>query len=289
MINLFPTKSIKQTTVIFLFVILGIQVFAQEGAYWVGLSTKNPAAIGTPSDWVFGVYSFPSEIRGEKTWSYGISADYRISPKAGSVGLTYLKEEIGNAQFSSVDGCYAYSLSMKNAGELHLGILVGLNNLNIDLNERYYPPETGYRSLPDLEAEYLGTALGAFYSSSKLDFGLSYNLYSELSSDIDIKPWANALTVLGAYRFVVQEKLLIEPNMLCDFAKDENDVYLGLYFEYNDRFWTGYTNMDKGEMHSFIGGVDIVNKVRLGYSYSVYDVEFGEMKLHELVLGFKIQ
>ncbi len=270
----------------------GTRVSAQEGAYWMGLSTKNPAAIGTPSDWLFGTYyqiNYPNETKME---GYGFFADMEVSPRVGTFGLSYMHEQFDDNKTTLIELCYAYTFDFSDKGEIHVGLSAGLNNNKNSL--LYYE----MNPIQDYKLTLLKTSLGTYYNSRKLDAGISYNFYSEMKSNFDYEidySMVNALTVLSAYRFFVNNELVIEPNVLLDFRKDNSDAYLGLHLTFDELVWAGFSSKDWNELYSLDLGLDIVEKrLRLAYSFSFsksYNVMFDMNKrltAHEFVLGYRL-
>ena len=214
---------------------------AQEGAYWMRLSVKNPAAIGTPSDWVLGSYNFAN-----------LGDDEKLS------GL--------------IDLAYAYTLRFEEKGELNFGVLAGINKYETDLTNYVSHTDPNFPALENSNTKYFKSGLGMFYNSSKIDIGLSYNLFTELENNLSqnnlysVNPTKNVFTTVCAYRFIIDERFVIEPNLMLDFYKGETDSNLGLFFNYNDFIWAGYNNLDFENIHSLMLGADINQRFRLGYN-----------------------
>lgn len=292
----FPKNNLKRPTllIISLFLFVFNSSYAQEGVYWMGISTKNPAAIGTPSDWIIGSYNYASLPYDLEINGFFGSADSRISPQIGSIGVNYMKENLDYEKISLAELCYAYTFSIKEMGELNFGFSMGLNkyeettfdNSILDQNDPSY-------MVPDPKAKYLKTGIGTYFISKKLDFGISYNFYKELENNyggenFSIQFERNVLTALGAYRFFIHNKFTIEPNVLLDFEKGNTDKNLGLFANYNGVVWMGYNNLNFNDTHSVMIGIDIIRKIRVGYSYSFAEI-FQEENygFHEFVLGFR--
>jgi len=277
-------------------VFLNKHTSAQEGPYWMGLSTKNPAAIGTPSDWLLVTYHQISYPYDQKIKGYGFFTDMEISPSVGTVGLSYMHEQYDDNRTTLVELSYAYTFDFSNKRELHVGLSGGLNkNGNIISG---YGLDPGMDQIQDSKFTLLKTGLGTYYNSRKLDVGISYNFYSEMKSNLDYEidySMLKSLTVLSAYRFFVHDGFTVEPNVLFDFRKDDSDCYLGLHLNFDDLVWLGFNSKDWNELYSLNLGVDVADKrLRLAYSLSfskrynvMYDFE-KRLTAHEFVLGFRL-
>ena len=136
-------KSAKtQAKSAFLFIIFAIISFglkAQEDTYWTGLSFKNPAAIATPSDWAYVDYSrsFNKSTSKEIKLFVG-SFDYKISQKAGTIGLdiSYQKYNIESALLIKAN--YAYDIQVLENSILSFGVSAGTTFNNINFSKKKY-------------------------------------------------------------------------------------------------------------------------------------------------------
>jgi len=270
--------------------------FAQEGAYWMGLSTKNPAAIGTPSDWLFGTYHQMNYPYGQKLEGYGFFVDTEISPRVGTVGLSYMNEKFDDSKTTLIELSYAYTFKLSDAREIHVGISGGLNR-----NEDGF---SGYSTIPEVDINegskltLLKTGFGTYYNSRKLEAGISYNFYNEMKSNLNAEldySMLKSLTVLSAYRFFILDEVVIEPNVLFDFREEDSDCYLSLHFTFDNMIWAGFSSKDWNELFSLNFGIDIVpTRLRLAYSFSfskryniMYDLD-KRLTAHEFVLGYRL-
>jgi len=302
------------------------KAYSQEGAYWQGLSIKNPAAIGTPSDWVFGSYHFSNLgklTKSDKNYLTGFiaGADYKIAPKLGTVGINYTREEMELEVLSLMEINYAYSVPVAK-GVLNLGISAGRKNYKDELSYHlpyeyspygyspygYSPYGYGYGSyeynyngyeitepgLEDLEISFVKTGIGLFYNSTKFDLGISTIRYIELDNNQENEQYSidytsNFFTALGAYRFNFAGKMVIEPNLMVDFFENKTDVYPGIFFEYKNMFWAGYSSLNLNDLHSLMLGANIIGRFRLGYSYNFVSLfSNSSLNIHEFMLGIRL-
>lgn len=296
-----------------IFMVFSAPVHAQDDAYWMGLPTKNPAAIGSPTDWVYGGYFFSNFDNAVSGYSGGI--DYQISPKIGTLGFNFDREEFGLERIYQFQLNYAYTFSFFEKGQISVGAAVGVMNYKNDLTQyySYYEPSNydyggnyygygGYTSEPlDVNLEpvwvHLKSSLGWYFLSDRLDLGMSYSRWDELEDEINddsdyysFKSPGGVFSLLGAYRIQVNGKLRVEPNLLLDFEDGNTDTYAGVFFKYRSRFWAGYSSLDFDELHSVMAGCDIKGKYRLGYSYNFPKLFDGDyLNYHEFILAFRLK
>jgi len=279
--SLFP-----KTILIFLIILLCSQQKsnAQEGAYWMGLSSKNPALIGTPSDWVWGVAEF-GDIPNydDANNSFALIADYTISQKAGTIGANFIRTKIGDEKAFLAELLYAYTLTGKKNRQWNFGVLTGAEGQESDYSSYGYG---------NPKASYLKTNLGTLYRSRKLDLGLSYAFFNELNNEYSSGSLIdNYATFITAYRFYIKEKFVIEPNIRMDFfGGGDNDGYLGIHTEYDHKAWVGYENTGIGGVSSIYTGADVSNRFRIAlkYSFSEYYQQLGRSKYYQFTLGYKL-
>lgn len=286
----------KNPNVIYLLAILvllstsfSLKSKAQEGAYWSGLSSKNPAAIGTPSEWISGYYNFSEEL---DIKGYAFAADLELSPKFGSIGIIYASEEVRTLQFQQIELCYAYTKQINDKGEISFGVSLG-SELFVHRNKFVSNPNK-------TKSSFLNPSVGLFYYGKNFDFGLSYSHFHTLKDNIDednlsLYPEVNIVTILGSYRLIINNILTIEPNVLFDFRKDNSDIWLGMALKY-DQLWAAYDYSDE-KWQTVMLGIDLNNKIRIGVSYNYRekpespDASFSSNKrigITEFVLGFNI-
>jgi len=270
---------------------------AQENPYWQGLSLVNPAIIGSSADWLYIGYHFSNYDNVISGFNTGV--DYEVNPKFGTLGFDFSREEISNQIVTLGQISYAYTLQIKEVGELSLGISSGILNYKFDFsNYSLYPdaePDPSFSGSFIQKSIRLKTSLGLFYTSEKLDLGTSYFRFDKLKDETDndfVEPnnTKGNLSLLGAYRFDVAGKLIIEPNILFSYSDEETQTNAGIFFTYNKRLWAGYSNLNFDDLHSIMIGSDINGKYRVGYSYNFTRLfDRNSLNLHEFLIAIRIR
>lgn len=278
--SLFP-----KTILIFFIIFLSFQQksSAQEGAYWMGLSSKNPALIGTPSDWVWGVAEFADIPNYDDAYNnFALIADYTISPKAGTLGANFIRTHIGDETAFLAELLYAYTLTRKKNRQWSFGASTGIEGQESDYSSYGYG---------NPKASYLKTNLGTLYRSRKLDLGLSYAFFNELENEYSSGSLIdNYVTFITAYRFYIKEKFVIEPNLRMDFGGGDNDGYGGIHAEYDNKAWIGYVTTGTNGVRSIYSGADFSKRFRIALKYSFSDYyQFGRTKFYQFTLGYKLK
>lgn len=276
----------------------GTKVSAQEGAYWMGLSTKNPAAIATPSDWAYGSFSHVALDLGDYgKESYNLvtgSFDYRISPKAGTVGLDFYRTKMDLETASLVKVNYAYDFKVFDSAILSFGISGGTTFYKNELSSYHLYPDDQYDPLyepaEDQHFKTFNGNIGMFFHSTKLSAGLSVTLQEQIAGEdnlaIDIPA---VFTGVLSFKLFDAESFTLTPNVMVDYSDKDYTIIPGIYAEYKNTIWAGYQNGDFEDFHSVMFGVDIKQKFRIGYSYAFNDfLKTETVNIHEFVLGYRL-
>ncbi|MCK3686211.1 PorP/SprF family type IX secretion system membrane protein [Maribellus sp. YY47] len=279
-------------------VFLNKQTSAQEGAYWIGLPLKNPAAIATPSDWAYGSFSHVVYDFGDYgKESYNLvtgSFDYRVSPKAGTVGLDFYHTKIGLETANLVKVNYAFDFKVFNSAILSFGISGGTTFYKNDLSS--YPLYPGdqydplFESFEDQHFKTFNGNIGMFFHSTKLSAGLSVTLQEQIAGEDNLAIDVPAVfTGVLAFALVNTEDFSLKPNIMVDYSDKNYLVIPGIHAEYKKTLWAGYQNGDFEDFHSVMFGVDLKQKYRIGYSYTFNDfLKTETVNSHEIVLGYRI-
>lgn len=287
--NAFQKLAVLATLILSL--LFQLNTNAQEGAYWMGLATKNPALIGTQSDWVWGIAEFadvPDYDEGYGT--FALFSDYRISPKAGSVGANFMRTSVGDEAAYLAELAYAYTLSIKKSREWNFGVSAGIEGIESDFSD-YKQILYNNNNNNNPKANYFKTNIGALYHSRKLDLGLSCAFFYELKNEYSTNSIEdNYVTFITAYRFYVKEKFVIEPNLRMDFGGGNNLAYGGIHLEYDNLVWLGYDTAGTEGMRSVMTGADVSKRYRLALKYSFSDeYQYGRISFYQITLGYRLK
>ncbi len=272
--------------------------FAQEGAYWMGLSFKNPAAISTPSDWVYGSFSHLAYDFGDYgKESFNLltgSFDYRISQKAGTIGFDFYHAKVYLETANLVKVNYAYDLKVFEAAILSFGISGGTTFYKNALSEYPFnlqdPNDPLFEGLQDEHYKTFNGNIGTFIYSERLSAGLSVTIQEQISGENNLSIDIPAVfTGVLSYKIVNTQNFALIPNFMVDYSDKDYTVIPGIFAEYKKIFWAGYQNSDFEDFHSVMLGADIKQKFRVGYSYSFNDFLKSEtLNTHEFVLGYRL-
>lgn len=285
--------QVKSILLVLGFLTVSFGLKAQEGTYWIGLPFKNPAAIATPSDWVYVDYSRLYN----KSTSQGIelfvgSFDFKISQKAGTIGLDLSYEENNYESAALIKANYAYDIQVLESSILSFGVSAGTTFYSFSDNMRYESADPNFVPPGDINYNFFNGNAGVFLHAPRLSTGLSLTfktLISVKNESVNSINFPAVLTGVLAYRVVNSNNLTITPNFLADYSNKDFSSIPGLQLKYKNA-WAGYQNFNFENVHSINLGVDVKTKFRIGYSYGFNDFFNTEgLNIHEFVLGYRLQ
>ncbi|HCE57116.1 MAG TPA: hypothetical protein DER09_04760 [Prolixibacteraceae bacterium] len=166
------SKTKDKSIVLFIiFLAFSFGLKAQEDTYWLGLSFKNPAAIATPSDWAYVDYSrlFNKSTQQDIELFVG-SFDYKISQKAGTIGLDLSFERYNYESAALIKANYAYDIQVLESSILSFGVSAGTTFYKNNLSDymRYESTDPNFVLPADIKYNIINGNLGMFLHSSRL-------------------------------------------------------------------------------------------------------------------------
>lgn len=288
--------QVKSILLVLGFLTVSFGLKAQEGTYWIGLPFKNPAAIATPSDWIYADYSrLDYGSTTETTNLFVGSFDYKISQKAGTIGLDFSYEKYNIESALLIKANYAYDIQVLENSILSFGVSAGttFNNINFSEYQIYDPVDPDFTFPSDERSNTLNGNAGIFLHAPRLSSGLSLTFETQIPGKNEPAyrysyTFPAVLTGVLAYRVVNNNNLTITPNILVDYVSEKFSSIPGLQLKYKNA-WAGYQNFDFENVHSINLGVDVKSKFRIGYSYGFSDFFNTEgLNIHEFMFGYRL-
>lgn len=220
-----------------------------------------------------------------------VNGSKRINTIHGGAGLSYLYDNIGYNQSSTVTASYAFHFQLAPGKRLSIGIAGGIKQLSS--TNKWIPPVTmNDVALPhDSHVAAFDANFGLAYTDSNFRAGVSMtNLNSPR-----IKSGASTLTIgrdlwaFAEYDFHFR-KLVLTPRIggITDF--NALTFSASLMATINNRFWFGGNYMYENSVGAMIG-IDLYAKYRIGYSYdyTVNKLSPYSKGTPEIVLAFMLK
>lgn len=224
----------------------------------------------------------------------------------GGIGLTVMKDKLGNFNFTHTRGAYSYHRVMNSGiGILGLGVELGMLQSSIDYN--WVAPDGSHGEFDEaVPQEFLKKAtydigLGAYYRTDKLYVGFSTSHVpgnaEQLTSDPNFHyKAARHFYVMAGYNFQTSRTIVIRPSLFAksDLAVTTFDLHCDLL--YNNNVWAGLSYRMQDALAPSAGvafqpnGNKSSSMIKIGYSYDIglSDLKEHHANTHEILVSYCI-
>ncbi len=239
-----------------------------------------------------------SGVMGLKTTVFSGDMPIKLFGLNSGVGINFINNEIGNFTNLLMQLNYASRYELEK-GTLALGLSVGLINQKLSADWVLPSQDVFDQSDPHIpQAEVSGSAFdvgfGAFYEEEKYYAGVSISHLNgpkpNFKEEFNYKV-SGTLYLAGGYNHKVQDTdYEIMPSI---FYKTDGRVFqldLSTLVRYKKRYWGGLTYRFQDAI-VLLGGIEMKNGVRFGYSYDVTTSAIstaGKGGTHELMIGYNL-
>jgi type IX secretion system PorP/SprF family membrane protein len=210
------------------------------------------------------------------------------------LGLTLLKDKIGFERNILFKISYAYHVHLSTNSYLSLGLSAGALNINVDWAKKQL--EEPNPNLPN-EMENKWTAnfdFGIEYNMERFTAGLSAtHLNRVLKKDI-YNTMGHHLYGYVKYKFELGVDFELTPALFAQNSKKSTHIEGNLLLHYRNKAWVGasYRADEKLKSEAVVGiiGIDLMNFLRIGYSFDYNIGEIGKYSnnTHEIMLGIRL-
>ncbi|MBX7095034.1 MAG: type IX secretion system membrane protein PorP/SprF [Flavobacteriales bacterium] len=266
---------------------------------WVGFDNA-PQTIYLSGNSVVG------DISGTPKYSASLRTSQRVAPKntgirtgkmRHAVGGNLMSDKYGPFKRNMANASYAFHLPVAKGMNLAFGVGVGLSNLVFDQNKV---------SLLDPNDATYSTFLGNSTKRNLLDLNTGVYLYTEqfqvgysngqvMQNKLYFgDPTASRLVMhhyfMAAYRFDINDKLSITPNLLAKYMHPAPVALdINCKVDYNNMFFGGISYRHKDAVVGMLGM--FWNNIKFGYSfdYTISSLRKQNSGGHEVVVGYRIK
>lgn len=229
-----------------------------------------------------------------------VSIHAPLSNKKVGVGISFIKDDLGNENFMYFNGDFSYALQLNEKVRLALGLKAGVTN---------YSLSGDFLSKPDVQND---PYFSEYSESWKPNFGVGSYLYSErwyvgLSAtqlfsnellrypddEMEFRPTeTTGVYLTGGYEFNLVPNVVLKPTTMLRFSNSQPMYWdLGTNFIFNDKFWLGinyrFNDFDTiGTLASF----NFWDNLNVGYAYEFPVTDFGPIigGTHEFFLSYNL-
>jgi len=277
-----------KSTLLFFILLITPLAKAQDShnsMFWNNYTLFNPAASGLfykhqanamfRDQWV-GVNGAPVTLTG----NYNAKAAFIH----GGIGVNYQHISIGFYWVQRFNLNYSYHWKLGKTGVLAAGVSAGIYGFGTG-PKWVLPANSG----PNKGSAFIMN-VGLIYKTERFNLGLSSTNINEpeihnLAFSTNRNYYLNA-----DYMFGIAPKFELKPQVLVrtDMVKYSADINLLAY--YNKQYWLGVTYRTNAAI-GFMGGWDIKEKYRVGYSYDMTINHLSSISRgsHEIIVAFLLK
>jgi type IX secretion system PorP/SprF family membrane protein len=301
----------KRFTAVLGVLAMWVGVFAQQerqvSHYMYDLISVNPGSAGSNDmisthaimrqQWV-GIDGAPLGI------VLNLSAPFKLFNAHHGVGTSIFYDEIGFNKDINLSLSYAFQFPVGNG---RLGLGVSGSFLNRKLNPEWYIPNSPIHDAPEQDLAIpvgqqnefsFDLGAGLFYRTEELYVGLSstHILQDEFvyqtegagsTSQASEKMIRHYYLTAGYTLQLSNPALELLPSVMIQSDARVTKIDLNTTFMYNKKFWVGVTYRVGAAVVGMIG-VDILNGVKIGYSYDFDTSALSQYSKgsHEVMVGY---
>ena len=235
--------------------------FAQNSMFWNHYSVTNPAATGLVSDhYGFASYAYYRPTNLFSGWNLNAGYDAKLESLHGGLGLNVSSNKLAWFGNNSANLNYSFHQKLGEKNILALGVAAGMLNR---YNDDY---DTILTARSDTQ---FNLNLGTVFKGKNLELGVSCTQLNQPTFGDSLKMKMLATFILyGQYNFRLSENLDLIPRL--QYLKQDgfDQLKLNATLLLKKQYWCGIGYFYNDAV-SFMAGVDLSEKFRLGYSLEI--------------------
>ncbi len=216
------------------------------------------------------------------------------------IGLNFINDEIGNFTNLTMNLNYSLKFEFEN-GNLSLGLNAGLLNQSLkalwNLDKLKGDVYTGSdSSIPtsNVAGSALDVGLGAYYEEDRFYVGASMSHVNSpkanFKNEFNFKT-TGTFYLLGGYKHKIEDTAYeLLPSFFFKTDRRSFQLDVNALVKYRGRYWGGLTYRYQDAI-IVLGGIEMKNGVRFGYSYDITTSAIAPTGLggtHELMVGYNL-
>lgn len=230
------------------------------------------------------------------------TADMPILDIHGGVGLTFVKDKLGNFNFTHVRGAYSYHKPIGATGLLGVGLEIGILQSAVDYN--WLAPD-GTNGAADLAIPNAGVhkmtydvGFGAYYRTDQLHVGISMSHLPGKAEHLTAPEFnyqaARHYYIMAGYDFFLSSKITLRPSIhiKSDAAVTTFDLHGDVLFD--SFIWGGLSYRLQDALAPMVGvalKLDAKSTLKIGYSYDLgtSDLKAHHNNTHEILVNYCVK
>jgi type IX secretion system PorP/SprF family membrane protein len=234
--------------------------------------------------------------------TFFFSADMPVLDVHGGLGLTVMKDKLGNFNFTYARGAYSYHTPIGATGLLGVGIEVGVLQSSVEYN--WLAPD-GTNGMSDvaipeaaLKKMTYDIGLGLFYRTDQLHVGISASHLPGKAEHLSAHDFnyqaARHYYVMAGYDFFISGKVTLRPSVHVKSDAAVTTFDLNCNIMYDNFIWGGLTYRLNDAIAPMMGvalKVDRKSTLRVGYAYDlgISDLKDHHANTHEIIVNYCIK
>lgn len=260
---------------------------------YAGTSGSLCATLAYRTQWV----GFPGAPK-----TFFFSADMPMIDLHGGIGLTVMKDKLGNFNFTFARAAYSYHKPVGATGLLGIGLELGI--LQSSVAYKWLAPDgtdgNADMAIPDQGVNKMtyDVGLGAYYRTDQLHVGFSMSHLPGKAESLKATEFnyqaARHYYVMAGYDFFLTSKITLRPSahVKSDAAVTTFDLHCNVL--YDNFIWGGLSYRLQDAIAPMVGLAWKPNDkqtIKIGYSYDLgtSDLKAHHSNTHEILVNYCIK
>jgi type IX secretion system PorP/SprF family membrane protein len=262
-------------------------------AGYAGTTGSLCATLAYRTQWV----GFPGAPK-----TFFFSADMPLLGLHGGVGLTIMKDKLGNFNFTHARGAYSYHKPIGATGLLGVGLDIGILQSAVEYNWLAPDGTTGMadQAIPNQQVHKMtyDVGFGAYYRTDQLHVGISMSHLPGKAEKLTAPDFNYQLArhyyIMAGYDFFLSSKITVRPSIhiKSDAAVTTFDLHGDILFD--NFIWGGVSYRLQDAIAPMVGvalKVDAKSTLKIGYSYDLgtSDLKAYHRNTHEILVNYCVK
>lgn len=265
---------------------------------YAGTSEMVNVTLGNRQQWMGGFTPEGGSSMAPSTTVFGVDTEINLLGWNSGIGLSIMNDNIGAFTTLYMSGIYTRRWET-DYGKLGVGLSLGLINQGIEgsiletmpgedlMGSDYHSQET----FPDDEGMAFDAGIGAFLEHKDYYLGISVahiNQPKPKFKDTYTSYLDRTVFISAGYRMQMKKRpIVLIPSIFLKSNMSSYQIDWNINGILKDKYWGGLTYRMQDAI-VLLGGVELNNGLRIGYSYDISISKLSGAKngSHELMLGY---
>ncbi len=269
---------------------------------YAGASEAMNLTLGNRQQWMGGFKDPKGSSLAPSTTVFGVDTEINLLGWNSGIGLTIMNDEAGAFNTLYMSAIYAKRWET-DFGKLGVGLSLGLVNQGIKGSILYTMPGgvkellgSNYHSdegpFPDEQGMAFDAGFGAFLDNKSYYLGISVahlNQPKPKFKDTYTSYLNRTVFITGGYRIKMKKRpVVLVPSIFLKSNMSSFQIDWNINGIIKDKYWGGLTYRMQDAI-VLLGGVELNNGLRIGYSYDINITELTDANngSHEIMLGYQ--